>query len=227
MEQLLIGVTVLAKRVFAIILALLIVSDTSARGLTLIIDPGHGGEDGGAVSDGGLRESEVNLDISARLDQIMGLFGQTCLMTRADETIEYTESTVKARKAEDQKNRLRLIRAVGDAVLISVHQNKYPDSGPFGAQVFYAPTEGSREFAEALQQSLIAELDPRNYRAATKIRPEIYIMNNVKCPAVLVECGFLSNAREEALLRTGEYRLKIAAVVAAGFLRHYGGGILN
>jgi N-acetylmuramoyl-L-alanine amidase len=222
MQQLLIEVTVLAKRVFAIILALFIVSEISARGLTLIIDPGHGGEDGGAVSSGGLRESEVNLDIANRLELIAGLFGRRSVMTRRSEVLEYTASTVRERKAEDQKNRLRLIRAVPDAVLISIHQNKYTDGRPFGAQVLHAPTSGSAEFAAALQQLLISALDPRNYRAATQIRPEIYIMNNVTCPAVLVECGFLSNAREEALLRTGTYRLKIAAVIAAGYLRHFG-----
>jgi N-acetylmuramoyl-L-alanine amidase len=88
--------------------------------------------------------------------------------------------------------------------------------------VLYAPTEGSLAFAEGLQKLLISSLDANNYRAASRIQSGIYLLNNIDCPAVLVECAFLSNAREEELLRTGTYRLKLAAVLAAGYLRDRG-----
>ncbi|MDR3278483.1 MAG: N-acetylmuramoyl-L-alanine amidase [Oscillospiraceae bacterium] len=189
--------------------------------VTLVIDAGHGGEDGGAVSPGGARESVINLDVARRLYQLMGFFGMDAVMTRAAERIQYSESasTVRARKAEDQKNRLSLLRAAENAVLVSIHQNKYTSAGPFGAQVLFAPTGGSEEFAKEMQALLVSSLNPGNHRAAAKIQDSIYLMNNVKCPAVLIECGFLSNPTEEALLQTDAYRLKIAAVIAAGFLR--------
>jgi N-acetylmuramoyl-L-alanine amidase len=190
-------------------------------GITLVIVAGHGGEDGGATSPGGARESVINLDVARRLYQLMGFFGVDAVMTRTSEQIQYSEgaATVRARKAEDQKNRLSLIRATENAALISIHQNKYTSEGPFGAQALFAPTVGSEEFAQALQSLLASALNPGNYRAAAKIQDSIYLMNNVSCPAILIECGFLSNPREEALLQTDAYRLKIAAVIAAGFLR--------
>ncbi|MDR2615930.1 MAG: N-acetylmuramoyl-L-alanine amidase, partial [Oscillospiraceae bacterium] len=204
-------------------------SDPAAAGsrepsLTLVIDAGHGGEDGGAVSPRGLRESAVNLDVARRLDYLAAFFGVKTVMTRESEEILYSDAavTTRARKAEDQNSRLAMIRSTPNAVLISVHQNNYTDSAPFGAQAFYAPTEGSRELAELLQESLIASLDTTNRRAAEKIQDTILLMNSVDCPAVLVECAFLSNPREEELLHTDGYRLKLAAVIAAGVLRGRG-----
>ena len=187
---------------------------------TLIIDPGHGGADSGAVSPLGLRESEVNLDIAQRLDLLMGFFGVRTVMTRDTEDITYSQSaeSIRDKKNEDMRNRIKLINSVENAVLISIHQNKYTDSGPFGAQVLYARTQGSRELAENMQKLMIDTLNPRNYRAAARIPGRVFIMNNVKIPAILIECGFLSNPEEEALLKTGEYRLKIAMTIAAGYL---------
>jgi N-acetylmuramoyl-L-alanine amidase len=181
---------------------------------------GHGGEDGGAVSITGVRESALNLDIAEKLDLILAFYGVRTVMTRTSETLNYSDNadTVREKKAEDQKRRLALIEAENDALLISIHQNNYPDGGPFGAQVFYAPTDGSKLLADSMQQLLVIYLNPQNRRTAVKIPSNILLMNNVSCPAVLVECGFLSNPAEEQLLRTPSYRLKLAAVVAAGFL---------
>ena len=187
---------------------------------TLIIDPGHGGMDNGAVSPSGLRESEVNLDIAQRLDLLMGFFGVRTVMTRDTEDVAYSANarSIRDKKNEDMRNRVKLINSFENAVLISIHQNKYTDSGPFGAQVLYARTQGSKELAENMQKLMINALNPRNYRAAARIPGRVFIMNNVKIPAILIECGFLSNPEEEALLKTGEYRLKIAMTIAAGYL---------
>lgn len=188
--------------------------------LTVVIDAGHGGEDGGAVSLSGMRESAINLNVAQRLELILAFYGVHVSMTRTDEKINYSASadTIREKKAEDQKKRLQLINATENAVLISIHQNYYPDGGPFGAQVLYAPTEGSKELAEQLQLRLISALNTKNRRTASRIPDSILLFNNIKCPAILIECGFLSNSVEEKLLKSDVYRLKLAAVIASGFL---------
>ncbi|SHH49776.1 N-acetylmuramoyl-L-alanine amidase [Sporobacter termitidis DSM 10068] len=188
--------------------------------LTVIVDAGHGGADGGAVSLSGVKESAVNIDIATRLDLILGFFGTHVEMTRTSENLEYSEKsdTIRQKKAEDQSRRLKQINSAQNAVLISIHQNIYPSSGPFGAQVLYAPTNGSKEFGAAMQQLLIDALNPKNKRTADEAPDNILLMNHITCPALLIECGFLSNPEEEKLLMTDTYRTKIAAVIAAGYL---------
>ena len=188
-----------------------------------VIDAGHGGEDGGAVSVSGVCESVINLDISLKMQQIFALFGVNPVLTRTSDTIDYPADavTVRQRKVADQRARVAQIHDVPNAYLISIHQNNYPSSGPFGAQVLYAPTEESREFALYLQDLLVRGLNNGNYRSAAQISSDIYLMNQVECPAVLVECGFLSNPEEDALLQTDSYRLKLAALITAGFLRFH------
>jgi len=190
--------------------------------LTVVIDAGHGGADGGAVSRDGTIESEVNIDIATRLDYILAFFGTPTLMTRTSEHLEYSEDadTIRKKKKEDQERRLQLVNGIGNAVLISIHQNFYPAAGPFGAQVLYAPTNGSKAFAESMQKLLIAALNTKNRRSAAKVQKSVWLMNHVSCPAILIECGFLSNPEEERLLMTDTYRLKIAAAIAAGYLAH-------
>ena len=193
------------------------------QNLTLIIDPGHGGADGGAVSISGVYESAINLSIAEKLDQIMGLYGVHAVMTRTSDTIDYPENadTIAEKKRADQKSRLEIVSRAARPVFISIHQNNYTSSGPFGAQVLYAPTDGSRDFAMSMQALLIQNLNPENYRSADEIPNNIFLLNNVSCPAILIECGFLSNTEEEKLLQTDTYQLKIAAVIAAGFLSSY------
>lgn len=187
---------------------------------TLIIDAGHGGADGGAVSPSGAKESEINLEIALKLDQIMGFYGIKSVMTRASEVLDYSEKahTIREKKVEDQKKRIRLVNATENAVLISIHQNIFPDGSPFGAQVLYAATPGSEAFSEYMQKSLISALNPQNRRSAARIPKSILLFSQIRCPAILIECGFLSNAKEEKLLRTDTYRLKVAVVIAAGYL---------
>jgi N-acetylmuramoyl-L-alanine amidase len=186
----------------------------------LIIDAGHGGADGGAVSLTGIEESEINLDIALKLDQIMGFYGVRAIMTRETEELDYSEKahTIREKKVEDQNRRLQLINGTERAVLISIHQNIFPDGSPFGAQVLYATTAGSKEFSEYMQKSLIGALNPSNRRAASRVPKSVMLFSHINCPAILIECGFLSNVEEERLLKTENYRLKIASVIAAGYL---------
>ena len=187
----------------------------------LIIDAGHGGEDGGAVTSDGLTESSINLDIALRLDSLSAFFGVETVLTRDSETLTYSaeSTTTRVRKAEDQKRRIELVRGTPNAVFLSIHQNTYPTAAPYGSQVLFAKTAGSEELGIRLQELLKTTLDASNRRAAERIPESILLMNSIDCPAVLVECGFLSNPAEEALLRTDEHRLKLAVILAAGILQ--------
>lgn len=197
-------------------------SPSTDRTLTLIVDAGHGGSDGGASSDNGLQESIVNLDIALKVDALAAFFGVRTVMTREAEDINYSSQslTLSQRKSEDQNARLSLINSTKNAVFLSIHQNYYPDPQPFGAQALYAGTEGSEQFGKNLQELMVAHLIPGNRRAAEQIQSTIYLMNNIECPAVLVECAFLSNPEEEALLRTDAYKTKLAVVLVSGFLQN-------
>ena len=197
---------------------------SESRERVLIIDAGHGGEDGGAVSPGGLIESGINLDVAQRLDALAGFLGIRSAMTRDSETIEYPDSaaTVRARKAFDQRSRLEFINSFENAALISIHQNKYSDSRVSGPQVFFASVSNSRELAKIAQQRLADALCPESRRVAAPIGTTIFIMKNVECPAILVECAFLSNPREAALLNTPEYRQKIALALISSYIEFDG-----
>ena len=186
----------------------------------LVIDAGHGGEDGGAVSPTGALESHINLAVALRLDGVLGLYGvRTLPLREKDISLHNNEAkTLRQKKNSDLHNRTEQVNAQENAVLLSIHQNSYPDGRYSGAQAFYAPTEGSRELAQTLQEHLRKTLDSQNERMEKQIPDTIYLMNHVSCPAVLVECGFLTNAREEALLRDSTYQTRLAAALASGYL---------
>lgn len=187
----------------------------------LVIDPGHGGEDGGAQTADGTVESGLNLEIALRLDALAGLYGLRTVMTRTSEGIAYPEdaNTTAKRKVADQHARAELVNALPDAVLISIHQNCFPDPRPYGCQVLYAETEGSEAFGKLTHELLCAAICPDNRRVAAPAPDSIYLMRSVKCTAILVECGFLSNTREAERLKTAAYQTKISAVLLASYLQ--------
>lgn len=188
----------------------------------LIVDPGHGGEDGGAVSMTGACESQINLAVAKRLDTILGLYGMPVLLTREEDISLHSDgaSTLREKKTSDLHNRTALVERQENAILLSIHQNSYPDPRYSGAQVFFAPTDGSEELAQTLQEALRAALAPDNQRQAKLIPDTIYLMNHISCTGVLVECGFLTNAQEEQLLLDAAYQIKVAAALAGGFLQY-------
>ena len=191
------------------------VMESSTVGPVFVVDPGHGGEDGGAVSLDGLKESELNLKICLRTDTLLGLFGYPCILTRDGEVLEYPTdaNTVRRRKQTDLERRVKLTESVYNAVLLSVHQNKYPSAGPKGAQVLYKDEPESTRFAELTQIMLIAGLG-NTVRAPVIVPDSIYLMRKVECPAILVECGFLSNPEELSLLRSESYQTRLALCLA-------------
>ena len=182
----------------------------------IIIDPGHGGEDGGAVSVVGRPESAYNLEIAKRLNDLLQFLGYQTKMTRDTDISIYTKGeTLAQKKVSDLKERVRIINDTENAVLLSIHQNHFPEERYAGPQVFYSVTKGSDQLAKQLQSVLISGLSPGSNRGVKKAKG-IYLMEHIGCTGVLVECGFLSNYREEAALRDPEYQKKVSSLIAVG-----------
>ena len=182
---------------------------------TVIIDPGHGGVDGGATSCTGVLESKFNLDISLRLRDLFHLLGFRTQMIRTEDISVYTAGdNIAAKKVSDLRQRVRMVNETEDAVLISIHQNTFPDSRYSGAQVFYGTVGDSKQLADSMQHAFVNTLNPGSNRSCKRAEG-VYLLQHIEKTGVLVECGFLSNPQEEAKLRSAEYQKKICCVVAA------------
>ncbi len=191
-------------------------------GSILVIDAGHGGEDGGAVSLSGVQESAINLDIALKMAALAELAGADYVLTRDSEVLCYPADakTVASRKKFDQNRRLELINGTPDAILLSIHQNCYPHKSPRGPQAFYAADAESKCLAELAQTALTGTLCPGNRRIASPVSKTIYLIKYANCPAALVECGFISNPEESKLLDTDAYRLKIAVALTGAYFQY-------
>lgn len=186
-----------------------------------VIDAGHGGEDGGAVSADGVKESTLNLEISLRVHDLFRFVGENTMLTRTTEAAVYTEGdTIRARKASDIRNRVELVNQADHSVLLSIHQNSLPASPvTHGAQVFWNPQDHSKALAESVQTMLNQVINVGNEKLPRKISDTIYLMNHITAPAILIECGFLSNAEETLCLQNDSYQKKLAAAISAGCLQ--------
>jgi len=188
---------------------------------TFVIDAGHGGEDGGAVAADGTAESAINLAVAVRLEALLALLGEDTAMTRREDVSIYSDgaATLRQKKTSDLRNRAALVRGTPNAVLVSVHQNSLPGVPSVrGAQVFYGREAAGEALAAAVQAALNKAINTGNEKQAKQIDPSIYLMKHADCPAILVECGFLSNAQEAALLQTPAHQTRLAVAVAAGIL---------
>lgn len=184
---------------------------------TLVIDPGHGGIDGGAVAESGAKESDINLKISLKMQALAALLGQECVMTRETDT-----DNSKGEKYSEHDNlvkRAELSNNTPNAVLISVHQNNYPSPLVKGAEVMYSLSDESRELGLITQDNLVTYLDTENRRVAHPAPESLLLTSSVKCPAILVECGFMSNPDEAQLLASDEYETKLAVVLISSYIQ--------
>ncbi len=182
---------------------------------TIIIDAGHGGEDGGATSCTGYLESGINLEIALRMDDMMHFLGYNTIMVRTTDTAVHVKGdTIAARKASDLKERVRLVNETESGVLISIHQNYFSDDRYSGAQVFYPMTCESERLGTMLQKNIVNILNPDSKRQAKKASG-VYLLEHIDCTGVLIECGFLSNPQEEQKLRSDSYQKQLCAVIAA------------
>lgn len=194
--------------------------------VTLVLDAGHGGFDGGAESESGMSEQAVNLSVAQRTQLLARFFGVKTVMTRVDaQALDYDPSrTVRENKVADIRAREKIVGAVASPVFVSIHLNKFPEPQYHGAQVFYSINHaGGKPLAEAIQRALIEGCDPDNRRAAKQAESSVYLMRTLRCPAVIVECGFLSNPEEETRLADENYHKKLAACIVTGFLRYESG----
>lgn len=185
----------------------------------IIIDAGHGGEDGGTQSSSGIIEKDINLAISQKLNAFFRAFGYRTLMIRDDDELIYESSSgsMREKKVSDIHNRMKIIEENPNSIFLSVHQNHYAESKYNGAQVFYSPNnEESKSIAESIQNSIISLIQRENTRKVKKSGTEIYLLYHAKSPAVMVECGFLSNPGEAQLLSDEEYQKKISLAIVAG-----------
>lgn len=181
----------------------------------IIIDAGHGGEDGGATSCSGILESVYNLEISLRLNDLFHLLGYDTKMIRTTDISIYRQgNTIAQKKISDLKERVRISNETENGILISIHQNIFSDSRYRGAQVFFADNKESHTLASQLQTVFVNVLNPGSNRQCKK-GDGIYLMEHVTCPAILVECGFLSNPQEDAMLRSKSYQQKLCCVIAS------------
>lgn len=188
---------------------------------TIVIDAGHGGMDGGATSCTGKLESAYNLEIALRLNDLFHLLGHETIMIRtSDRSVETQGDTIAAKKASDLKERVRIVNETENALLISIHQNTFSDSRYSGAQVFYGPAGESQVLAEELQSAFCTTVNPGSNRKS-KTADNVYLMQHINYTGILVECGFLSNAEEEANLSNPEYQRKLCCVIASTVSRFF------
>ena len=198
-----------------------VIHDRNDVPVTVDIDPGHGGEDGGAVSPGGVAEGQINLAVSLRVSDLLRFAGERTRLTRSEDVTICDEGldTMRQRKSSDLKNRVKLVEATENAVLLSIHQNSLPSSPvTHGAQVFWNRREGAEVLAESIQNALNANVNAGNEKRPRQIPDSIYLMKNITAPGVLVECGFLSNPPETERLQDPAYQLRLAAAITAGYL---------
>lgn len=189
----------------------------------IIIDAGHGGIDGGAVGITGSIEKDINLEIALKLRNKFRLLGYKVVMTRdTDISIHDADAaTVRQKKASDLKNRLELTKLYPDSILISIHQNIYNSPSVRGAQVFYSPNnESSKILAEYLQTALNSQMKAGKPRSVKAAGDKLYLFYNAQNTAVLVECGFISNAEEEKLLCSDSYQEMLSNTICKTVLTY-------
>lgn len=181
----------------------------------IVLDAGHGGADGGASGPDGTRECDLNLAITLKTDAVLGLLGEETLLLRSTDT-DLSSSDAKSisqKKVSDIRRRVELTNSQPGAILVSIHCNTYSQEKYHGAQVFY--TGGTKEFGETMQLALKNGVDPTNARMAKAVSPDVYLMNHIKVPGILVECGFLTNQEELTNLKDPDYQTRLAVTIAA------------
>ena len=187
--------------------------------ITLVIDAGHGGEDAGAIAPDGTLEKDLNLEIASLVCAISVLNGIDVKMTRTTDTLLYDyygdlEDYTGQKKIYDLKNRLKIAEGEKNPVYLGIHMNKFSSAKYSGAQIYYSKnTKESQLLASNLAAKIKCFLQPTNNRQIKAADSSIYILNKIECPAVLVECGFLSNESELECLKNEEYRAKLALTI--------------
>ena len=193
--------------------------------LSIVIDAGHGGMDPGKVGINGELEKDINLSIALKLKAAIekdDKLNAVVTLTRTDDMGHYTDSDSN-KKMADMRKRCEIIEEVNPEMVISIHQNSYHSSKVRGAQVFYyKESKSGRLLAEKIQATLVKELSEGNKGRVEKANDNYYLIMNVSCPAVIVECGFLSNEEEAKLLSSSQYQDRIVGAIIEGIREYLG-----
>lgn len=198
------------------------VKPSNAR--TVILDAGHGGEDGGAVGVDGIIEKDINLAITLKLKDLLEVSGYNVVLTRDKDVSIYDDDaeSLREKKRSDLRNRSEIIEDNSknkNAVFVSIHQNKFPNPKYFGTQIFYSKNDPkSEELANSVKDSVVNLIQPENTRAIKPADQKIFLLHNAHVPAIVVECGFLSNEEEAKKLGNEEYQDKMAFSIYCGML---------
>lgn len=187
--------------------------------LVLILDAGHGGIDGGCSTASGNTEKDINLNILLSVRDLGTMFGFTVETTRDSDKSIHDKGIVGIRnqKISDMENRLELFNKYDNAICVSIHQNTYSDPIFNGAQMFYSEkNSASHQLASLIQQKFVNNLQPDNKREIKMCGSELYLCYNCNNPAVMVECGFLSNPQEAVMLIDKAYQKKVAFTIFSG-----------
>lgn len=187
----------------------------------IVIDAGHGGEDSGATVNDEILEKDINLNIALKLRDIFRCNGFDVTLTR-DADFSLTKDAKSNNKKIDLQNRVKLFNSSPDNIVISIHQNEFSEAKYSGTQIFYSENNKENEvFAECIRQSVVNLLQPDNKRLCKCVDSEIYILKNTNVPAILIECGFLSNPNEAQKLINDAYQRELAYSIFLGFIEYY------
>ena len=191
------------------------------KDVMVVIDAGHGGEDGGCIASDGTLEKDLNLSVALDIYDMLRAAGINAVLTRGDDEMLYDmygdlSDYGGVKKTYDLKNRVRFAEESECLLFVSIHMNKFSDSKYSGLQVYYSPNDSDSITAALKIQSYIKDyLQPKNEREIKRAGSSIYVLHRSQMPAVLVECGFLSNTEERELLKDANYRKKLSFCIAA------------
>ena len=194
----------------------------SASFPTIVLDAGHGGEDGGASDAKGRCEKDLNLAVAKKVRDYLAENGVSVILTREDDRMLYDKSpnASGSKKRRDLEGRIAVCSKVENPVFVSIHMNAFPQTQYHGLQVWYGTkSDSSKPLAEAIQSQIKSNLQPENERAVKAATSAIFLLSNLDCPAVLVECGFLSNPEEAELLQSDDYQSALAKEISIAILK--------
>ncbi len=194
------------------------VANKATEKRTVVIDAGHGGEDPGKISNSGLKEKELNLNIALKVKELLEKDQYNVIMTRQEDKLVYSQGTtdIYYKRLQDLTRRKEIMDNSGADIVVSIHTNSFPQAQYYGAQTFYpADSPESKKLAECIQKSMRENVDKSNEREP-QLKQPIVIIKDLKTPTTIVECGFLSNAAEEQKLGTEEYQTTLAEAIKKG-----------
>ena len=186
----------------------------------IVLDAGHGGLDSGAVGKSGLLEKDVNLSVVKKLASMLKMSGFEVVLTRNEDISIYDPGVegIRNQKLSDMDNRLEIVQKYPDSIFLCIHQNNYTDPQYFGGQMFYNNNNPNNRTLAQIMQNRFAILQPGNDREIKLSGEELFLLKSNPNPSLLIECGFLSNPKEEALLATDEYRQQTAFTIYCGLI---------